>query len=408
MRIVITNAVLSNAGDGAIFESIVHAIRRVNNGGRAEIVVFDGNEKNTSLLYPQFDIRQQYIVPTSNRKIVKRLTQLRRYAMLLFLAYVPLSQRVAKLVMRVASGPLSQMVKVYSEADIVISSGGTYLVDHYRFTPRVWELILAKKLSGGRLVLWTQSMGPFDSVVKRLSMRSLARRVDNAYFRDERSLRAWNRISHRSSADTDILPDSVFGLRTFAQRINEELRIDFVGEILVSVREWHQGLNGERLDFEQYSSAILECVQVVRSLNFEPVAVSTCQGVDGYSVDDSDTASQILSGQGVVILDGHYSPEALIDLIKHARFVITTRMHMAILALICQVPVFAVAYENKTIDLFRGLGLEKFVVEIEHFDDKWVRNNFPGIVQDIQSSVLASSVLSDLERRAILPARDLA
>jgi colanic acid/amylovoran biosynthesis protein len=77
MRIGITNAVISNSGDGAILHGIVTSLKDQGVCTDSDIVVFDSNAAETARLYPQWQVRQQLTVPTgaSNSlpaRVVKR------------------------------------------------------------------------------------------------------------------------------------------------------------------------------------------------------------------------------------------------------------------------------------------------------------------------------------------------
>src|SRR5690606_16650533 len=85
-----------------------------------------------------------------------------------------------------------------------------YLVDHYDFTHRVLELELAKRL-GRRVVLWTQSVGPFKTPRSQSAIQRIIACVDAAYFRDEPSRDAWVREGGDLNSSF-IAPDAVFAL----------------------------------------------------------------------------------------------------------------------------------------------------------------------------------------------------
>jgi colanic acid/amylovoran biosynthesis protein len=63
--------------------------------------------------------------------------------------------------------------------------------------------------------------------------------------------------------------------------------------------------------------------------------------------------------------DTFHPPRELLARLREFDIVIATRMHMAILALCAGVPVVPIAYEFKTSELFRALGLDQWVHDIE-------------------------------------------
>jgi colanic acid/amylovoran biosynthesis protein len=112
-------------------------------------------------------------------------------------------------------------------------------------------------------------------------------------------------------------------------------------------------------------------IHLVRHHNAYVTFISTCQGVPGYPFDDSELAREIRASLpadvmgAVAVDDAFHSPEDLIETISSCDFVIATRMHMAILALCAGTPVIGIAYEFKTKELFRNMGMEDLVLDIE-------------------------------------------
>ena len=84
---------------------------------------------------------------------------------------------------------------------------------------------------------------------------------------------------------------------------------------------------------------------------------------------------------------------------------IATRMHFSIMALISQVPVIAIAYEFKTLELFESVGLGHLVIAIEDVTPQWIADTIELVVRDPQSHVLTSEQLERLRREAQTPAR---
>jgi colanic acid/amylovoran biosynthesis protein len=142
------------------------------------------------------------------------------------------------------------------------------------------------------------------------------------------------------------------------------------------------------------------------SRGWRVTAVSTCQGVPSYGVDDSRLAAEIFAGLDVVVDTAHHVPEDLQRLIQTADLVVTTRMHLAILSLVGGVPTLAVAYEFKTVELFRSLGLAENVVALEDIDPSWVEAQVARLDQQGRPRTLSDAALDDLRDRAGTPARE--
>jgi colanic acid/amylovoran biosynthesis protein len=278
----------------------------------------------------------------------------------------------------------------------VVSSGGTYLVDHYNFLHRYAELRVARAL-GKPVLLWTQSMGPFDTRRARLLARWIGRNVDAVFCRDQRSAAAWTRVT-ASPARLELAPDAVFAL--------EPTPGDPVGTpdvALINVREWSRGVDTRSFDVGDYHDMMRAAVQELVACGASVRASSTCQGVPGYAYDDAAHA-EVLLGDLPVTIDGEFHrPDELMRVVAGARLVVSTRMHLAIMALLSRVPVIAVAYEFKTIELFSSLGLADYVVSIEDADVAWMRSRVQQCWHG-RDAVLDEDVLRELRARAERPA----
>lgn len=392
MRIAVTNTVLSNSGDAAIYQSIVDACS-AQVEGPIEVTALDGAAPTTKHLYPAWNIEQQTSRSPSPVKLVRRISNAFRGVALEALSQ---SAFLRGLVLR---GParrsaFAKALKVLSDADVVISSGGTYLVDHYRFTHRVRELMLAKAM-GKPIILWTQSMGPFSDRASARAIRRLAPNVTAAYFRDQRSKEAWERVAELPAAHA-VLPDTVFGITLPSVKHGVTER----PTAYLSVREWGQAVSGGSLHYKDYESGMRKAAETLVSAGWNCIALSTCQGVPGYAVDDSATAQRIFAGLPVEIDQGFHTPDALFELIQRAELVISTRMHLAILSLLAGTPVVAVAYETKTLDLFASLGAADLATPIEVVDESWglrVASSAVGLLLDAEQ-------LHHLRKEATTPA----
>lgn len=173
---------------------------------------------------------------------------------------------------------------------------------------------------------------------------------------------------------------------------------------LLSVREWGMGAEGGELNFDSYREAMRAVAEELISRGWRCTAISTCQGVPQYPVDDSRTAREIFEGLNVEIDGSFHTPGQLLERISEADLVISTRMHLAILSLISRTPVVAVAYEPKTLELFKSIDYPDAVVSIERADAPWVRSLFVDDDPRVRAAVLSEEALEDLRLSAREPA----
>lgn len=397
-KVVITNVVLSNSGDAAILEGIITALVSHGVTTRANVVVIDSNSVVTRRLYPALDVEQllTLAVPRHPRRWGYFLTQLKR-------RIVDALSSGNRVVGWSLMGPMGwtamgRTLRHLASADVVIGTGGTYLIDKYHFGFRAAELQVARNL-GKRVYLWTQSMGPFADEESCRAIRQIIEATEVAYFRDAKSQDYWRKMGGTSHEDA-VVPDAAFALNVVRRSVRPSLRA------LISVRDWpHPGPTGMPVG-SGYRESLRAAVAKLRSLNFDVVALSTCQGVRDY-VDDSEIAESFFADLPVHVDHDFHSPYALVQEIERSRIVITTRMHLAILSLISGVPVIAIAYEFKTVELFAALGLADFAIAIE--------NVTPGAISElirrlIETPALATITPEHLERLrmgSMRPALDL-
>jgi len=354
MRIVITNAVALNSGDGAILVGILRILREAF--GSFDLLVLDSHAEAARRLYPDIRFEQLEDIPPLLRRLSRSADTIAWFWPL-----------VARLGCRLRAN-----ADRYREADLIISTGGTYLVEQYGLTRRFCHLDRAAR-SDAPLVLYTQSLGPFRRPSNLQWIRRLAPQFDLVLLRDQLSMehleRAgalrgnWAVVADAAFALADVPKLEAGRLRAFPQR----------PRVAVSVRSWsHFRSGGVEDNQRRYRAAVAAAVEdLVRSRNADVTFVSTCQGVPEYSTDDSLEARRIVElldpdVRARVEVDSAFRrAEALVDLLSGFDLVVATRMHMAILALCAGTPVFPIAYEFKTAELFADLGLGDRVVDIE-------------------------------------------
>lgn len=399
-RIGVTNVVASNTGDAAILESLLGRVEAAF-GGNASVAIHDSHPDVVAGLYPHLEVR-----PSGHRAIAAmrsggRLGPLRirlnRARMLLAArAHAHCLHAVADRLVRPGERARLRELAGY---DLIISTGGTYLVETYSIWPRLLDLEIVLAL-GRPLVLFTQSLGPFADHANRRQIRKVVDGARLVLLRDERS----RRNLAETGADLDrvrVVPDAAFALADPGRiRASAASR----GRVAISVREWpHHG--GGQAGFERYLDAIASAASAIAARGIEIVFISTCQGVPEYASDDSRCAHVIVDriddevrSRCRVDADFH-SPQQLIEEFAGSDAVISTRMHGAILAMGTGVPVLPIAYEFKTRELFFHLGLGDWVTDIEDVEpDGFTRLalSFIDSLDDLRAA-MAAPVLSERE-----------
>lgn len=382
MKIVITNATLANGGDAAIVYSMIELLRRTF-GADTRISVVDSLAAVARGHYPDLDIRQALGMHRPAGAVQGRRTsegaglwqrfraRIGRKVRSLRIRAALAARRRGLNLARLLLGPEEQAAfNRYAEAEMVISVGGTYLVDHYDIRPRLLEFDIARA-HGRKPLFFTQSLGPFERSGLRESVAGYFRDAPLILLRDERSRQCLDAIGI-GREKMHVMADGVFAfadpdiLRAAAQGAGT------VRRIAISVRNWShfKGSGGDQM--AQYRAGIARTVEMLlRDHDCDITFISTCQGIAAYQAQDSRVAEAIVSELAgidrsrVRVDSAFHRPSELMELIRQFDLVIATRMHMAILALCAGIPVLPIAYEFKTQELFERLGMGEWTTAIE-------------------------------------------
>ena len=170
MKILITNIVTLNAGDAAILYAMIDVLRTAF-GHDTEFIVYDKHGDVPSRYYPEIIFRnrlyqtRESTTAKRGNALSSRLDQLRFKAGFWFLKRgVPLLPQV--FLDRIERRDLLE----YKTADLIVSSGGTYLVENYSMAARIFDYHISLYLERP-LVFFTQSLGPFQNPENRAALR---------------------------------------------------------------------------------------------------------------------------------------------------------------------------------------------------------------------------------------------
>jgi colanic acid/amylovoran biosynthesis protein len=386
MRIIIENTVCLNAGDAAIMLAIMKILRE-SFGDDVEFTVFDSDPEISAHYYNGIAFRRLTSELMATKPISPRLvgqkwaTRIRRnIERVKRLAFTRMLKSAAngKLKSSFILGPeISENIAIYMQSDFVVTTGGTYLVEHYDFSKRLFEFEKDFRL-GKPLVFFTQSLGPYQQSENRKKMKAVVEQADLVLLRDEKSKNNLIEIGV-TQEKLEVVADSVFALADIQALTEMDLGAPRNGKnlrVAISVRDWahfegRSTEDGMRMYKESVSAAIKALVNVRKA---EVVFLSTCQGIAEYQYDDSQVAQIIWNEldedvRAHVSVDNSFNdPESLMKKVRTFDFVISTRMHMAILSMGVGVPVLPISYEFKTTELYSGIEQSRWVTDISEID----------------------------------------
>lgn len=363
-RIVITNIVSLNTGDAAILWGMFQ-ILRARYGADTCFTVFDKSAEAAGKYYPWASFRQALFGNPPHTSLGRKL-QVGGYGhwnervrfVVLALAVKLFRWRLGFLSRLFLSPEDYQSIVEYVQADLVVSTGGTYLTENYGLWTNIRDYKLTQA-AGKPLVFFTQTLGPFTQPRYRKAFADIFRYASYIFLRDERS--------RNHVMDLGISPDKItlakdaaFVIKGAAAPTASQERL----RIAVSVRSMHFFGEEDGSLAERYQESVTAMIKLaVRDYGAEIVFLSTCQGIREYWTDDTRLADEInssLPGDVAkrVSVDRQFrQPLEVVDAYRNFNLVIATRMHAAILGLVAGTPVLGIAYEFKLEELFHQLSM---------------------------------------------------
>ncbi|MCB2183195.1 MAG: polysaccharide pyruvyl transferase family protein [Desulfobulbaceae bacterium] len=393
MKILITNTVALNGGDSAILYSLMNLLHQTF-GEETEITVFDNAPQTAQRYHPHINFHQLLYISAkksfSNHKISRfiphSLVKLRYY----FCAWC-WKVGLRFITRNILSKNECDDIDLYNSADLIVSTGGTYLVENYTLTSRIFDFNISL-LMGKPLVFFTQSLGPFRRPANRKKLRRIFNKSLLIFVRDKASHRHLQELNI-NMGKVSVFPDVVFALsppRQIQIKHDSPSRINKPIHVAISVRHWkhfksataEQGMNN-------YTTVIRSAVEyLVRKYSARITFISTCQGICEYQHDDSILAEKIYANLSkkikshVVVDKNFHSPEQLCQFLISVDLVISTRMHMAILSLLTGVPVLSISYEFKTKELFKQLGQDTYCHDIETMTEQHFQKSLDHLIEN--------------------------
>jgi len=361
VKILITNIVTLNVGDAAILYAMIDVLRAAF-GNDTEFVVYDKHGDAPARYYPELEFRKLLYLTRESPEISFKLG---RWA---------IKQNLPLLPRLLLSNTERRDLLEYKNADLIVSSGGTYLVENYSLAARIFDYQISLYFDRP-LVFFTQSLGPFADASNRKALTPIFDRSIAILVRDEQSLRNVTDLGI-SKTKIHVAADAAFALSDLEALESARLPVARSRETLrvaISVREWKHFKSGDPAQgMKQYVDALRAVSRhLVEKHNAEITYLSTCQGMPEYWTDDAKLAQEIVDGltettrRSVSVDASFHHPADLAKMLKHYDLVIATRMHMAIMALGVGTPVLPIAYEFKVQELFERLGQARWVQDME-------------------------------------------
>lgn len=360
MKIVITNNIALNGGDAAILLGMLIALRN-RFGQDTDFVVTGYYPEICSQLYPGITWRtaigrEADTTPYNHIRVLGRIVRTFKTARYYTAAY--LRRMNIPLYRMLLSKYDADTLNEYATSDYIISSGGTYLIEPYGIDTQYHDyrisLILRKPL-----VQYSQSMGPFIRKLTKKRLCWVFNRCNAIFLRDQRSADNVLGLGIKDESIIHVVPDAAFALGDIEVMMSrKDDTMNKYGKIAVSVRDWAHCTSLKTMP-NYYKSIAVSVVRLIGQ-GYKVHFFSTCQGIDYYD-DDNKVVDKILAlipdtyYSDIVKYDRYLSIPEIMELLKQMDLIIATRLHMSILSLISGTPVYPIAYEFKTIELYQTL-----------------------------------------------------
>lgn len=326
-RVLVTDAWLANAGDGAIAIAVDQMVRAVAPDAAVLHAAYQGEAVGRS--YPDLEL-----VPP--------------LATLVGIEGAPPAPRGWR------ASTLGQLV---DEADLVVSQGGGFLLEHYQ----PWERLFALAEAVGRdrpLVLLGHTIGAFRMARARALLRRILRAALHVAVRDGSS------HAHALALGADperLAVTSDLSLSLFGHEPEPRARTGVA--VVLTTHEEAEGGGEER---EALAHEVL--AEVIARTGDEPVTVaSTVQGLGAAGFEDDGPAGEAAAAalpksrrSAVTVTDGYLAPREAIALFGACRAIVSQRLHPALFALGQGVPAALLLSADKA-GVLEGAGLGRLV-----------------------------------------------
>ncbi|MFT4643962.1 polysaccharide pyruvyl transferase family protein [Candidatus Marifrigoribacter sp. Uisw_064] len=366
-RIVIINAVPINGGDEALLEATLLGLKKQFNN--PSILVLCNNPKLYKEFFPDLELDWDWEYtflknPNSENTFLFKTKRFIRKILnkVLSISYYSTLSRMF------ASKREKRVYKKLLNSDKVIVSAGGYIHDFYGYKKRVDTLDFIHSQLKKPYYIFSQSVGPFWEKDNFPMLNRIFNNASQVILRETYSLDHLKSVGYHNDNVT-VTNDIAFYLhKDYALKVDDNKKLK---NIAINFRIWKY----ENKSSDNLEKATLLCKKLINE-GYELNFISTCQGVKGY-VDDSDFAEKIVNQLSdnmqshCVILKEKFSLNELIVTLSKQDAYIGMRLHGAILSLLAGIPALNIAYEDKTLGIFKSLGIEDYCFSYKEEFDVW-------------------------------------
>lgn len=294
---------------------------------------------------------------------------------------------------RVIPDERDRCMEAIEECDLFLLGGGGLLQDETTiFNVSVWLKYLkyARRL-GKRICVYANSIGPLKWKRNRYLVKKYLGDVDLITLRDKDSALLLKEIG--ITENVYITADPVFSLEWEEEEPKKEEYVcmalrhwfDIIPFIPVRIcSKLHIRSIRNRKRYNKYIDTMAETAKYINNeLGYKIIFVSFLNGRDDRVAQDILSKINGLPGNLNELITGEYlTPDKIINVIAHARFLIGMRLHSIIYAICTKTPMVIIDYSSKVRGMAEINRLSEYSVDINRMD--------AGSLMDRMNKMLAS------------------
>nr|MDO8081414.1 Coenzyme F420 hydrogenase/dehydrogenase, beta subunit C-terminal domain [Candidatus Freyarchaeota archaeon] len=276
---------------------------------------------------------------------------------------------------------LDKILKEIDDSDIVLSCGGTKLEDvekpfkGFGPLPQLYSLFYAKAISKKPVVIYSQSIGPIQSVVGRILTSLVLNMLDVIILRERVSHDYTKKVLKVNRPQVLTTADVAFLLKPdekTAEQLLKKKGIQNKNLIGISSRYWYYQPNKNPKMFKKYTSIMAKVADyLIEKYNAFLLLIPMHTDPTYEIQNDYNACSQVYSHiknkqNALLINTSDWNPREIMGCLGLIDLLISARMHGVILASTMHTPTLAIAGLHKVKGVTEMLGTEDFIV---NFDD---------------------------------------
>lgn len=383
MKILITHVYSQyNRGDAAILNVLYNELKNIYPNSKIIISTMEKTKKLEFIKGAKIVSSFFYLSVYKSKGVFRILNT--GYVVLSTFLYLIVQKKFKIKPKFLLTGDLKRLIKIYESTDLIIAVGGGYLNGKKTIKSTISLLLQSHSLYLGkaldkRVILYSQSIGPFSTSLQRIIAKFILNKVDFIFARENISVKTLksldiNSAKYRRSADAAFLfkgepkEKGLLYLKESGVNLNKK-------KLGITARKWLDPISQGKYETElcNFIDSVTEDRKILVLLIPQ---VSSKEHNDDDSTVNARIFDNVKNKDSVIKIDSKYDHNQIKSIYANLDCLVGTRMHSCIFTLSSFVPVIAIEYEYKTRGIMNDLGLGSWVVKIEHVTARQLLKKF--------------------------------